>query len=60
MKSICKIFLEICVIFRDESNVGNQLMIVYSDATVPSSNHTIKSFIRLFRVPSAGVLKLVL
>jgi hypothetical protein len=35
-------------------------MIGYSDATVPSSNHAVKDLIRFFRVPSAGVLELVL
>ena len=31
MKSICKIFLEMSVTFRDESNDGNESMINYSD-----------------------------
>ena len=34
MKFICKIFLEMGVTFRDESNDGNESMICYSDATV--------------------------
>ena len=34
MKSICKIFLGMGVIFRDESNDGKQSIIDYSDATV--------------------------
>ena len=34
MKSICKTFLGMGIIFRDESNDGNYSMIDYSDATV--------------------------
>ena len=39
MKSICKIFLGMCVNFRDESNEPSFIMIGYSDATVPAFNH---------------------
>ena len=39
MKSICKTFLEMCVIFRDESNEPSFIMIGYSDATVTALNH---------------------
>ena len=39
MKSICKTFLEMCVIFRDESNEPSSTMICYSDATVNVLNH---------------------
>jgi len=46
------------ITFRNESNDGNYLIIDYSYATVPSSNHAVKSHIRFFRVPSAGVLAL--
>ena len=34
MKSICKISLEMGIIFRDKSNNDNKLMIGYSDTTV--------------------------
>ena len=34
MKFICKIFLEMGVTFRDESNDGNESMIYYSDAII--------------------------
>ena len=34
MKSICKTFSEMDVIFRDKSNDGNKSKIGYSDATV--------------------------
>ena len=60
MKSICKIFLEMSVIFRDESNDDNQSMICYSDATIPFSNCAVKSLIRFSSVTSTGVLKLIL
>ena len=39
MKSICKTFLEMSVIFRDESNEQSSIMIGYSDATVTVLNH---------------------
>jgi hypothetical protein len=42
------------VIFRDESNDGNWLIICYNDATVLFSNHVVKDFIRFIKVPSAG------
>ena len=54
------LFNDIGVTFRDESNDGNQSMICYSGATVPSSNRMAKGLVRFFMVTSAGVLKLVL
>ena len=39
MKSICKTFLGMGVIFRDESNESSSIMIGYSDATVTACNH---------------------
>ena len=39
MKSICKIFLGMCVNFRDESNEPSFIIIGYSDATVTVLNH---------------------
>ena len=39
MKSICKIFLEMCVTFRDESNEPSFITIGYIDATVTAPNH---------------------
>ena len=39
MKSICKIFSEMSVTFRDESNESSFIMIGYSDATVNTLNH---------------------
>ena len=39
MKSIYKIFLGMCVNFRDESNELSFIMIGYSDATVTAPNH---------------------
>ena len=39
MKSICKIFLGMSVIFRDESNEPSFIMIDYSNATVTALNH---------------------
>ena len=39
MKSICKIYLEMGVNFRDKSNESSFIMIVYSDATVTALNH---------------------
>ena len=53
MKSICKTFSEMGVTFHDESNDDNYSIIGYSDATVPSSDRTVKGLIRFFRVPSA-------
>ena len=38
-KFICKLFLRMCVIFREESNESSSTMIGYSDATVITSNH---------------------
>ena len=45
MKSICKIFLEMCVNFRDESNEPSFIIIGYSDATVTVLNHAVKDLI---------------
>ena len=39
MKSICKTFSEMSVIFRDESNEPSFIMVCYSDATVAALNH---------------------
>ena len=39
MKFICKIFLQMDVTFRDESNKPSATMIGCSDATVSASNH---------------------
>ena len=39
MKFICKIFLEMSVIFRDESNDSSFIMFGYSNATVTALNH---------------------
>ena len=39
MKSICKIFLEMGINFRDESNEPSFIMIGYSDATVTALNY---------------------
>ena len=39
MKSICKIFSGIGVIFRDESNDSSSIMIGYSDATMIALNY---------------------
>ena len=39
MKSICKIFLGMSVIFREESNEPSFIMIGYNDATVTALNH---------------------
>jgi hypothetical protein len=39
MKSICKIFSEMCVTFRNESNEPSFIMIGYSDATVTVLNY---------------------
>ena len=39
MKSIYKIFLGMCVTFRDESNEPSFIMIGYSDATLTSYHH---------------------
>ena len=39
MKSICKTFLGMAVIFRDESNEPSSIMIGYSDATVTVLKH---------------------
>ena len=60
MKSICKKFLGMDVTFRDESNDGNYLMICYSDATVPSSNHAVKDLIRFVSRFARGVVEVVL
>ena len=38
MKFICEIFLRMGVIFRDESNEPNSIMIDYSDVTVTAPN----------------------
>ena len=39
MKSICKIFSEMSVTFRDEFNEPSFIIIGYSDATVTLLNH---------------------
>ena len=39
MKFICKIFSEMSVTFRDESNEPSFIMIGYSDATVTTLNN---------------------
>ena len=39
MKSICKTFSGMSVIFRDESNDSSFVLISYSDATVTAPNH---------------------
>ena len=39
MKSICKTFSGMGVIFRDESNEPSFIMIGYSDAVVTTLNH---------------------
>ena len=39
MKFICKIFLRMGVIFRDESNESSSTIICYSDATITAPNH---------------------
>ena len=39
MKSICKTFSEMSVIFRDETNDSSFIMIGYSDATVTVLNY---------------------
>ena len=41
MKSICKIFSGMSVIFRDESNDSSSVLISYSDATVTELNYTL-------------------
>ena len=41
MKSICKIFSGISVIFRDESNYSSFIMIGYGDATVTTLNYSL-------------------
>ena len=41
MKSICKIFLGMSVIFRDESNDLSFIMFGYSDATVNTLNYSL-------------------
>ena len=41
MKSICKTFSGISVIFRDESNDSSFIMIGYSDATVTVLNYSL-------------------
>ena len=38
MKFICEFFLRMGVIFRDESNEPNSIMIDYSDVTVTAPN----------------------
>jgi len=55
MKSICKKFSGMGVIFRDESNQSSFTIIGYSDATVTaprsSSNHAVKDLISLCHAP---------
>jgi len=41
MKSIFKIFSEMSVTFRDESNDSSFIMIGYSDATVNTLNYSL-------------------
>ena len=41
MKSICKTFSGMGVIFRDESNDSSSIMIGYSDATVIALNYSL-------------------
>jgi len=41
MKSICKTFSEMSVIFRDESNDSSIIMFGYSDATVNTLNYSL-------------------
>ena len=51
MKSICKTFSGMGVIFRDESNEPSFIIIGYSDATVTTLNHplTVQSKVSLAR-----------
>ena len=41
MKSICKIFSDMSVTFRDESNDSSSVLISYSDATVIALNYSL-------------------
>jgi len=41
MKSICKTFSEMSVIFRDESNDSSSVLISYSDATVTALDYSL-------------------
>ena len=41
MKSICKTFSEMSVIFRDKSNDSSSVLISYSDATVTALNYSL-------------------
>ena len=59
MKSICKTFSDMGVIFRDESNEPSSIMIGYSDATITASNHPIKSLINYSTCYSTIIVKII-
>ena len=51
-----KLFSQMDVTFRDESNEPSSTVIDYSNATVPSSNHAVKDLIRFVSRSSARVV----